>query len=65
MTDEEEVVPDSKGLGSLELVRDFVAEEEEQVEEARERREVMEHTIIGAAQRGPAPEYEAAPEYNS
>src|SRR5258705_6122941 len=62
LTDEDELPSTEESLGSD--VRDFAAEEEEQAEGSRQRGEVVEHAAIVAAQMDPAPEYEAAPEYD-
>ena len=43
--------------------RDFLAEEEEQAQEARWNNELMFHAKVEAARADPAPEYEGAPEY--
>src|SRR5258705_4347550 len=63
LSDEEEV-EDSEEESSGSGVRDFTAEEEEQAEGSRQRGEVVEHAMIVTAQMDPAPEYEAAPEYD-
>ena len=57
---EDEIVPDST-RGSP--VRDFLAEEEEQAQEARWNNELTFHAEVEAARADPAPEYEGAPEY--
>ena len=57
---EDEVVLDST-CGSP--VRDFLAEEEEQAQEARWNNELTFHAEVEAARADPAPEYEGAPEY--
>ena len=57
---EDEIVPDSTH-GSP--VRDFLAEEEEQAQEARWNNELTFHAEVEAARADPAPEYEGAPEY--
>ena len=44
-------------------VRDFLAQEEEQAQEARWNNELMFHAEVEAARADPAPEYEGAPEY--
>ena len=43
--------------------RDFLAEEEEQAQEARWNNELMFHAEVKAARADPAPEYEGAPDY--
>ena len=62
LTDEEEMPSTEESSGSD--VRDFAAEEEEQAEGSRRRGEVIEHAAIVAAQMDPAPEYEAALDYD-
>ena len=57
---EDEIVPDST-RGSP--ARDFLAEEEEQAQEARWNNELTFHAEVEAARADPAPEYEGAPEY--
>ena len=57
---EDEIVPDSTH-GSP--ARDFLAEEEEQAQEARWNNKLTFHAEVEAAQADPAPEYEGAPEY--
>ena len=44
-------------------VRDFLAEEEEQAQEARWNNELTFHANVEAVRADPAPEYEGAPEY--
>ena len=56
----DEIVPDST-RGSP--ARDFLAEEEEQAQEARWNNELTFHAKVEAARADPAPEYEGAPEY--
>ena len=43
--------------------RDFLAEEEEQAQEARWNNELTFYAEVEAAQADPAPEYEGAPDY--
>ena len=57
---EDEIVPDSTRGGP---VRDFLAQEEEQAQEARWNNELTFHAEVEAARADPAPEYEGAPEY--
>ena len=57
---EDEIVLDST-CGSP--ARDFLAEEEEQAQEARWNNELMFHAEVEAARADPAPEYEGAPDY--
>ena len=57
---EDEIVPDST-CGSP--VRDFLAQEDEQAQEARWNNELMFHAEVEAARADPAPEYEGAPKY--
>jgi len=61
LTDEDELPSTEESSGSD--VRDFAVEEKEQAEGSRRRGEVVEHTLIVAAQMDPSPEYEAAPDY--
>ena len=56
----DEIVPDST-RGSP--VRDFLAEEDEQAQEARWNNELMFHAEVEAVQANPAPEYEGTPKY--
>ena len=56
----DEIVPDSTH-GSP--ARDFLAEEEEQVQEARWNNELTFHAEVEAVRADPAPEYEGTPEY--
>ena len=56
----DEIVPDST-RGSP--ARDFLAEEEEQAQEARWNNELTFHAEVEAARADPALEYEGAPEY--
>ena len=56
----DEIVPDST-CGSP--ARDFLAEEEEQAQEARWNNELTFHAKVEAARADPALEYEGAPEY--
>ena len=44
-------------------MRDFLAEEEEQAQEARWNNELTFHAEVEAARADPAPEYKGAPEY--
>ena len=57
---EDEIVLDSTRRSP---VRDFLAEEEEQAQEARWNNELTFHAEVEAAQADPAPEYEGAPDY--
>ena len=57
---EDKIVPDST-RGSP--ARDFLAEEEEQAQEARWNNELTFHAKVEAAQADPAPEYEGTPDY--
>ena len=57
---EDEIVPDST-CGSP--ARDFLAEEDEQAQEARWNNELTFHAEVEAARADPAPEYEGAREY--
>ena len=57
---EDEIVPDST-RGSP--VRDFLAKEEKQAQEARWNNKLTFHAEVEAARADPAPEYEGAPEY--
>ena len=57
---EDEIMLDST-CGSP--ARDFLAQEEEQAQEARWNNELMFHAEVEAAQADPAPEYEGAPDY--
>ena len=57
---EDEIMLDS-ARGSP--ARDFLAEEEEQAQEARWNNELTFHAEVEAVRADPAPEYEGAPEY--